>query len=235
MLLEHGELGAEPAGFPDVRGLRQPVVRAQHITARAQSREALPSGQRIGRLRLQPVNHAEAQLPGRLEVLAPLDRRHPAERPEMVFIRMPDRDGHIAGEGAEPKLSRHSSRRENTPRARHVGTGPDRSAEVIQPRAEKVGQDELRVGTARTLCPAPEIVVPRARDHVLLARSVIKREHVGEHHLLARVGRSFERQGLTRLGARLGPDHRLDFPEFQDVAELGAVEDVRRTEGAECW
>ena len=67
---------------------------------------------------------------------------------------------------------------------------------------------------------------------MLLAGQVIDREDVREDHLVVRVGRAVHGERLAGLGLRLGADDGLDVAEFEQIAELGGVEDVRRGERA---
>ena len=80
VLLEHGELGAQPPRLPHVRRGREPVRRAaDDVAAEAQPgvADAAVGARRLG---LQPVEQAEAELPRRLEIARALGRRRRRRR-----------------------------------------------------------------------------------------------------------------------------------------------------------
>ena len=111
MLLEHGELGLDAPGLADVRRLREAVVGAEEVAARAQAGKALAAGRGIGRLGLQPVDRAEAELARGVEMLLRSSGETPQSTPEWYSLV-----GQIAtvtslGNAPGSKLSRQSMRR----------------------------------------------------------------------------------------------------------------------------
>ena len=94
MLLDHGELGLDPARLADVRGLGQAVRGADQVGTQPQP---FPAGLAVGpgTLGLQPVEERQAELLGPGDVRLGLLRRdaRPDQRAQPVIVLRPVHQG----------------------------------------------------------------------------------------------------------------------------------------------
>ena len=86
---------------------------------------------------------------------------------------------------------------------------------------------QLRSRPEVSLIAAPEVVVRRPLNDVILARQPVHGETPGDGLLVERVGRAGQGVQLAGLRLALGADDVLHVSQRQQVAQLGGVEDPR--------
>ncbi len=117
----------------------------------------------------------------------------------MVFIVAPNGDGHIAGKSTRREIATAEQAAE-APGAGHIFLEVRRAAKMVKLVPEQVGDSQLGFACLRVHGIAPEIVLAWFLDDVLLAREIVHRDDMRKAHLVARVGRTFERGRLASLG-----------------------------------
>src|SRR5690606_2374431 len=134
---------------------------------------------RAGSFGLQPVDQAQTELPGRVEMLPPFLRRDTAQHAVVIFVLLPDGDGDVAGIRSLLKVpaAEHPAK---TPRTGEIPVRTDRAAEVVVPFPEEVRH--------RQLPPLPPaVVVAGTIDDVLFSGTMLEGEDVRVSHLVERI------------------------------------------------
>ena len=97
---------------------------------------------------------------------------------------------------------------------------------MILSGAKQIRDRQLGPSTVWVPVIFPEVVVAWFWDHVFFAGHVVHGKKMSETHLIAGIGRSFERVRLAGLGLRFGADHVFDFSQFEQFTEFGGVENI---------
>ncbi len=241
MLLEHGELGLDPACLAHVDGLRQAIRGPEGLPTRSESfppRSAIGSGG----LGLHPVEQGKAEFLGSTEVARRLGGVDPENRADPVVVLGPVDEGQVlpgalalevggveqATVGEEIEAGGLGSRgiEGDRPFLEGDGVGHVPAQQPARPRRPQV----------REVVP-PEGVVLRLGDRVVRSGIIIHGEAPGDRLLVEWVG-NLGGMGLPGVVAGLGADDEFgpgqgqQIPQFRGVDEVGSL-DVDLSPGVE--
>jgi hypothetical protein len=179
-----------------------------------------------GRFGLQPVEQAEAELPGGLEVASLLGRVHADDGPKPVIVLGPIDDGDVAA--CEPLLEVGAIEDPTKAPPWMVVFGLEqRSGQRLVGLRTHRGPAQQRPGPPWRTELAPLLVLSRLVDRVVLTGKMLDGEADRDGLLIPRI-RLLGGMGLACLGTRLRPHHMLHAGQLQELSIGGCVDEERR-------
>src|SRR5690606_30014880 len=224
VLLEHRELGTNAPGLANVRRLRQSVDRSAHYIAAKAKPWITYSAIGPRRFRLKPIKQAEAELPSGFLVPCLFDFIYAANRTEPVIVLRPINDCDFAGTKAFFEI------------------GNIKNSSEIPPglaifRLEKISSDWL-VGFRFRYCPsqqrpwpawrlvaAPQIILARLVDGVLLSFAILHRETDGNGLLILGIGHIWGMR-LAGFSLRLGTAYMLYASKLKQLSLRRGIDEM---------
>ncbi len=228
MVLGHREQRLDAAAFADIGGNRQAVERAHHASRRLQPAIAVAAvmARRFG---LHPVEHGERELARALQMLFRLLGRNADDGAPAIVDLRPVHEADVGGVAVADMVLAIEYPPVVPVVRREFGVAvAHKQRAIVGLQRHRIGADEgkLAVGPEIELEIAPDIIIARALDGVVLVRVIAHGEAPAHRLLVIGVGLARKGRRLAGLGLAFRADDVLDIAELQKIAKFGGVDEI---------